>query len=443
MSHSPVVAPLTSEAAAQIAAKTKTLAQLFPKHQLTLNPVEMLTYEVDAGFDRGRPDGVFFPESAHDVSKLMQWATSTNTPLVARGAGTGLSGGAVPEQGGIVISFARMNNVLDLDKRGRSAAVEVGVVNLAFDGLVKQSGLYYPPDPSSGRSSVIGGNLGENAGGPHCFKYGVTTNYITGLEVVLANGRMVRLGGRALDYPEYDLTGLIVGSEGTLAIATRAYIRLIRNPTGVKTMMVAFNSEEDAGKAVSAVIAAGLVPATLEMMDQRIMQIIESFAPVGLPIHAKAALIVEVDGYPESLDTQMEEISDILEGNGGFDLRIAQSEAERAQIWYGRKSAAGSLARLAPSFYLVDVTVPRSRLSETLTDINQICDHYGLVLGHVFHAGDGNLHPCISFDPRNLEIKAKVFEACEAIVKLCISRDGSITGDQGVGIEKRIYMPMM
>ena len=443
MSHTAAPAPLTKEAAAQIAAKTQTLTTLFPKHQLTLNPVEMLTYEVDAGFDRGRPDGVFFPEIALDVSKLMQWATSTNTPLVARGAGTGLSGGAVPEHGGIVLSFARMNNVLDFDTRGRSAAVEVGVVNLAFDGLVKQEGLYYPPDPSSGRSSVIGGNLGENAGGPHCFKYGVTTNYITGLEVVLANGRMARLGGRALDYPEYDLTGIVVGSEGTLAIATRAYLRLIRNPTGVKTLMVAFNSEEEAGKAVSAVIAAGLIPATLEMMDQRIMQIIESYAPVGLPINAKAALIVEVDGYPASLDTQMEEISDILESNGGFDLRIAQSEAERAQIWYGRKSAAGSLARLAPNFYLVDITVPRSRLADTLAAVNQICDHYQLTLGHVFHAGDGNLHPCISFDARDLEVKAKVFEACEAIVKLCIERDGSITGEHGVGIEKRAYMPMM
>jgi D-lactate dehydrogenase (cytochrome) len=442
--HQPAApaAPLTAASQAQ-AAKIKTLADLFPNHQFTLNPVEMLTYEVDAGFDRGRPDGVFFPESPQDVSKLMQWANSTNTPLIARGAGTGLSGGAVPEHGGIVLSFARMTNVLDFDQRGRSAALEVGITNLAFDGYVKKAGLYYPPDPSSGRSSVIGGNLGENAGGPHCFKYGVTTNYITGLETVLADGRMVRLGGRALDYPEYDLTGLVVGSEGTLAIATRAYVRLIRNPPGVKTLMVAFNSEEAAGKAVSAVIAAGLVPATLEMMDQQIMRIIESYAPVGLPINAKAALIVEVDGYPASLDTQMEEISDILESNGGFDLRIAQSEAERAQIWYGRKSAAGSLARLAPNFYLVDITVPRSRLADTLAAVNQICEHYGLTLGHVFHAGDGNLHPCISFDARDLAVKAKVFQACEAIVKQCIERDGSITGEHGVGIEKRAYMPMM
>jgi D-lactate dehydrogenase (cytochrome) len=419
------------------------LRQLFGKHQLTLDPVELLTYEVDAGFDRGHPAGVFFPESGQDVSRLMGWAAQHNVPLVARGAGTGLSGGAVPEQGGIVLSFARMHQVVDLDLVGRSAVVEVGVVNQAFDTLVKRSGLYYPPDPSSGRSSVIGGNLGENAGGPHCFKYGVTTNYITGLEAVLADGRSVRTGGRALDYPEYDFTGLIVGSEGTLAIATRAFVRLIANPPGVKTLMVAFDSEEQAGKAVAAVISAGLVPATLEMMDQRVMRIIEAYAPVGLPIEAGAALIVEVDGHPASLDGQMEEIADILTDRGGFNLRIAGSEAERAQIWYGRKSVAGSFARLAPSFYLVDITVPRSRLADTLAAVNQVCDRYGLTVGHVFHAGDGNLHPAIAFDPRDLEVKANVFRACEEIVRICVERDGSITGEHGVGIEKRAYMPMM
>ena len=433
----------SSKTTAKLPANLAALVELFPKHQLSLERVELLTYELDASFDRGEPDGLFFPESVQDVSRIMQWAINTNVPLVARGAGTGLSGGAVPEHGGIVLSFARMNQVLELDTRGRSAVLEVGVVNLAFDALVKQSGLYYPPDPSSGRSSVIGGNLGENAGGPHCFKYGVTTNYITGLDVVLADGRVARLGGRALDYPEYDLTGLVVGSEGTLAVATRAYVRLMRNPPGVKTMMVAFNSQEEAGKAVSAVIAAGLVPATLEMMDQRIMRIVESYAPVGLPIDAKAALIVEVDGYPGSLDTQMEEISDILEAHGGFDLRIAQSETERTQIWYGRKSAAGSLARMARAFYLVDITVPRSRLADTLAAVNQVCDHYGLLVGHVFHAGDGNLHPIIGFDPRNPEEKAKVFEAMEAIAAIAVERDGSITGEHGVGIEKRAYMPIM
>jgi D-lactate dehydrogenase (cytochrome) len=422
---------------------TAPLTALFPKRQLALHPAELLTYEVDAGYDRGQPDGVFFPESTEDVSLIMRWAAAQRVPLIARGAGTGLSGGAVPEQGGIVLSFARMDEVVELDPAGRSAVVQAGVVNLAFDELVKQSGLYYPPDPSSGRSSQLGGNLGENAGGPHCFKYGVTTNYVTGLEVVLADGRAVRVGGRALDYPEYDLCGVLVGSEGTLGIVTHAYLRLIRNPPGVKTMMVAFESEEQAGKAVSAVIAAGLVPATLEMMDQRGMRIIEAYTPVGLPIHAGAVLIVEVDGYPASLDAQMEEVADILTANGGFDLKLAQSEAERAAIWYGRKSFAGALARLAPNFYLIDITVPRSRLADTLAAVTRICDGYDLTVGHVFHAGDGNLHPAIVFDARDEVVREKVFTACHEIVGLCIERDGSITGEHGVGIEKRRYMPMM
>jgi D-lactate dehydrogenase (cytochrome) len=227
------------------------LRQLFAKRQLALHPVELLTYEVDAGFDRGQPDGVFFPESTADVSRIMQWADGAGVPLVARGAGTGLSGGAVPEHGGIVLSFSRMNRVLELDTRGRSAVVEVGVVNQAFDSLVKQSGLYYPPDPSSGRSSVIGGNLGENAGGPHCFKYGVTTNYISGLEVVLADGRAVRLGGRALDYPEYDLTGLLVGSEGALCVITRVKLRILPKPEGARPVLMGFGSNEVAGACVA------------------------------------------------------------------------------------------------------------------------------------------------------------------------------------------------
>jgi D-lactate dehydrogenase (cytochrome) len=420
-----------------------TLTQLFDKRQLATDPAELITYEIDAGFDRGRPDAVFYPESTADVSRIMAWAQTAGMPLVARGAGTGLSGGAVAEHGGVIVELARMNRVLELDAAVRSAVVQPGVVNLALDTLVRQQGLYYPPDPSSGRSSVIGGNIGENAGGPHCFKYGVTTNYVTGLEVVLAGGQVVRLGGRSLDYPELDFCGLLVGSEGTLGIVTEANVRLIRNPPAVKTMMVAFETIGQAGAAVSSAIAAGLVPATLEMMDRRVMRMIEAYAPVGLPVDAGAALIVEVDGHPASLDTQMEEIADILTAHGGFNLRLAQSEAERAQIWYGRKSAAGAFSRLAPNFYLVDITVPRSRLAETLVAVDEVCDRYSLEVGHVFHAGDGNLHPCILFDARDADLKARVFQACDEIVALCVARDGSITGEHGVGIEKRAYMPMM
>lgn len=420
-----------------------TLSQLFEARQVIFDPVELITYEVDAGFDRGAPDAVVLPHSTADVSRLVHWALEQATPLVARGAGTGLSGGAVAEHGGVIVSFARMNRVLDFDAAGRSAVVEPGVINLKFDALARQHGLYYPPDPSSGRASVIGGNLGENAGGPHCFKYGVTTNYISGLEIVLAGGQIVRLGGRALDMPEYDLTALVVGSEGTLAVITAADVRLIRNPPAVKTLMCSFNSDEAAGAAVSAVIAAGLQPAALEMMDQKVMRMIEEYVQVGLPVNAQTGLIIEVDGYAASLERQIDEITFILEKHGAYDLRIAQSEAERQQIWYGRKSAAGAFSRLSPTFYLVDVTVPRSRLAETLGMVNQICDRYQLRVGHVFHAGDGNLHPAILCDRRNAELMQRVFAACDEIVRLCVEQDGSITGEHGVGIEKRKFMPVM
>lgn len=419
------------------------LTKLFDKRQLATDAVELITYEVDAGFDRGKPDGVFYPESTADVSRLMRWANEQQVPLIARGAGTGLSGGAVAEHGGIIVEFARMNRILDLDVAGRSAVVEPGLVNLVLDGEAKRRGLYFPPDPSSQRSSVLGGNIGENSGGPHCFKYGVTTNYVTGLEVVLADGTVVQLGGPAIDYPGYDLCGVMVGSEGTLGIVTKAHVRMLRNPPGVKTLMIAFDSIEQAGRAVSAVIAAGLVPATLEMMDKKIMGMIEDYSGAGLPVAAEAGLIVEVDGYPASLDGQMEEVADLLMEQGGHTLRIAQSEEERQKIWYGRKSAAGAMSRLAPSFYLVDVTVPRSRLADMLSAVNEVCDRHDLKTGHVFHAGDGNLHPIILCDDRDKALMQRVFTACDEIIALCIERDGSITGEHGVGIEKRRYMPAM
>ena len=414
-----------------------------PTPYLHTDPATLLTYEVDAGWDRGAPDGVFSPESTADVSAMMRWASETGTPLIARGAGTGLAGGAVAERGGVILNFAAMNQIVDLDVAGRSVSAQPGTVNQQLDAVVKQHGFYFPPDPSSGRSSVIGGNLGTNAGGPHCFKYGVTTNYVTGMEVVLASGEVVQMGGRALDYPEFDLLALMVGSEGTLGVITRADLRLIRNPPAVRTMMAAFASDEQAGAAVSAVIAAGLVPATMEMMDQRVMQMIEEYVQVGLPVQAGAALIIEVDGYAESLDTQIEEVADILSAHGGFDLRIATSEAERQKIWYSRKSVAGAFARLAPAFYLTDVTVPRSRLAETLADVNRICAAHNVISAHVFHAGDGNLHPLIPCHPSDADEMRRVHAASKEIIEICVSREGSITGEHGVGIEKRDYMPLM
>lgn len=422
----------------------RSLTRVLAANQVITHAVDLLTYDGDAGLDKGMPDGVVFPRSSEDVVQIVKWANERGVPLIARGAGTGLSGGAVAEHGGLIVSFSRMDQVLELDEAGRSVVVQPGLITQILEELVKTRGLYYPPDPSSGRASTLGGNMAENSGGPHCFKYGVTTNYVTGLDVVLADGRLVRLGGRALDYPEYDLIGLVIGNEGTLGIITEAQLRLMRNPPAVKTLMVAFDTVEQAGAAVSAIIARGLVPATLEMMDQKIMRILEDFTHAGLPIHAGAALIVEADGYPESVSPQIEEISAILREYQGHDLRIAQTAEERNNIWYARKSAAGAMARLAPAYYLVDGTVPRSKLARTLAGVNQVCEDYELRVGYVFHAGDGNLHPLILIeDPKDQALIERVVAAGREIMQLCVAEDGSITGEHGVGIEKRAFMPIM
>ncbi|MBI5653377.1 MAG: FAD-binding protein [Chloroflexi bacterium] len=422
----------------------QSFEKLFPKKQITTHAIELLTYEVDAGLDHGAPEGVAFPQSPEDVARLMRWANAHNVPLIARGAGTGLSGGAVAERGGVIVEFSRMNRVIELDVRGRSAVIEPGILNLVFDGIVKQSSLYYPPDPASQRASTIGGNVAENAGGPHCFKYGVTTNYVTGLNLVLADGRAMRVGGRALDFPEYDFIGLLVGSEGTLALITSIDVRLIANPPGVKTMMAGFDSVRDAGNAVSAVIAAGLVPATMEMMDQRITRIVEDVVHTGLPTDAGAVLIIEADGYPASLDSQIEEIADLIQANGARQIRIAQSEEERARIWYGRKSVAGSIARVAAGNYTVDITVPRSRLAETLTQVDEVIARHKLDAGHLLHAGDGNFHPLILVrDLNDARERETIVQAGREIAAIGVRANGSITGEHGVGIEKREFMTLM
>jgi D-lactate dehydrogenase (cytochrome) len=420
------------------------LSQLLPPGRVLTDPIALLTYEGDASLDRGRPDAVVFPQNTDEVAQIAAWAARHKVPLIARGAGTGLSGGAVPEHGGVIVQFSHMARVLALDPIGRSAEVEPGLVNLTLDALVKAQGLYFPPDPASGRASTLGGNLSENAGGPHCFKYGVTSNYVSGIEVVLADGQRVRLGGRALDYPEYDLCALLVGGEGTLGLITSASVRLLRNPPAIKTLMAAFATVEAAGDAVSAVIAEGLVPATMEMMEQTMMRTIESSVPAGLPVEAGAALIIEADGYAASVGPQIEEIATILRAQHAISLHIAASNEERDKIWYGRKSAAGAMARLAPAFYLVDGTVPRSRLAETLQGVNAICAAAELQVAYVFHAGDGNLHPFIPLpNPKDPALIARVIAAGRDILDLCVKYGGSITGEHGVGIEKRDFMPLM
>ena len=342
-----------------------------------------------------------------------------------------------------MVSLARMKQVLEMDEAGRSVVVQPGIVHLVLDEFVRTKGLYYPPDPASGRACTIGGNLGENAGGPHCFKYGVTTNYVTGLQVALADGRLIRTGGRAFDYPEYDLTGLLVGSEGTLGIITEAQLRLVRNVPGIKTLMAIFDSVETAGEAVSAVIAGGLVPATLEMMDRTMIGIVENYVHAGLPVDAEALLIIEADGHAASLDSQMAEILDVLEAQGARELRLAQNAAEREKIWFARKSAFGAIAQISPAYLIVDGTVPRSKLARALSGINRICAAHDLRVGYVFHAGDGNLHPLILFNPQDAAMVERVHAAGQEVMELCVEIGGTITGEHGVGSEKRQYMRLM
>jgi len=421
-----------------------SLAGMLRPGQVIYKPAELLTYEMDATNERGIPDGVILLESKEDVTATVKWAAERGIPLIPRGAGTGLSGGAVAEKGGLILEFSRMNRVPEFDALGRSVVVEPGVVTLNLDGIVRKAGLYYPPDPASGRSSTIGGNIAENAGGPHCFKYGVTTNYVTGLEVVLADGQVVRLGGPALDYPGYDFTGILTGSEGTLGIITYAYIRLIRNPPAVKTLIASFDSVESAGEAVSAIIARGLVPATMEFMDQKMMRIIEDYTHAGLPMDAGAALIIEVDGFPESLSSQVAEVVSILKTFTRREAHVAQTAEERDQLWYGRKSAGGAVARLAPAYYQLDGTVPRSRLAQALNATNHICEDLGLRVAYVFHAGDGNLHPFILIDhPDDPAFMKRIFQAGREIMEICVEQGGSISGEHGIGIEKRDYMPLL
>ncbi len=414
-----------------------------PRDAVVTNPVELLTYETDGSLGVGQPCALVLPRTTEQVVSAVRWARQNNIPIIARGAGTGLSGGALASQGGLVISFARMNQVVELDEVGRSAIIQPGIVHQSFDEFVKTKGLYYPPDPASGRACTLGGNLGENAGGPHCFKYGVTTNYITGVKAVLADGRVIVTGGRAFDYPEYDLTGVLIGSEGTLGVMTEAYARLIRNIPGVKTLMAMFDSVEQAGEAVSAVIARGLVPGTLEMMDRNMIGIVENYVHAGLPTDANALLIIEADGYPEGLDAQMSEIVDVMRECKAREMRLAKTAAERDQIWFARKSAFGAIAQISPAYLIVDGTVPRSKLGATLAAINQICATQNLRVGYVFHAGDGNLHPLILFDPRDADMVWRVHTAGQRVMELCVQQGGTITGEHGVGSEKVKYMSLM
>jgi len=406
-------------------------------------PEDLMLYEYDGGVRKRTPDAVVFPQNAEQVSRIVKLAAAERVPVVPRGAGTGLSGGAIPVEGGIVVAFSRMNRILEVDVENMRAVVQPGVVNQILSDSVAHLGLYFAPDPSSQKACTIGGNVAENSGGPHTLMYGVTVNHVTGLEVVLPSGDIVHFGGKAAESAGYDLTGLFVGSEGTMGIVTAATVKLLRRPERVATLLGIFETIDDAAKTVSAITAAGITPAALEMLDGWTLQSIEAFCHAGYPLDAGAVLLIELDGLSELVEEQAETVREVCLQQRAREVRRAKDEAERALLWKGRKNAFGAMGRLAPSYYSQDGVVPRTKIPAVLKFIGEVSEKYGLRIGNVFHAGDGNLHPLILFDPRDPKQLHMVEQAGKDILLYCINAGGSITGEHGIGIEKRDLMPFL
>jgi glycolate oxidase len=405
---------------------------------------EMLVYECDGHtLDKVLPTAVVFPTATEQVVAIVKLANTYGIPFVARGAGTGLSGGALALDGGIVIEMNRMNKILEIDYVNQRAVVQPGLVNLHLSLAVADAGYYYAPDPSSQGSCTIGGNVAENSGGPHTLKYGVTTNHVLGLEVVLPNGDVVHLGGSTLDTPGYDLTGLFVGSEGTFGIVTKVTVRLLRKPEALKTILASFASIDAASNTVSGIIGARIIPAALEMMDNLTIQAVEAATGAGLPLDAGAVLLIELDGIADGMEEDAARIGEICKQHGCLHVRVAQSEAERALLWKGRKEAFGAIGRLTPNYYTHDGVIPRTRLPEALQRLQAISHQHGLRIANVFHAGDGNLHPLVLYNEKDADELARTLRAGEDILRTCVELGGVLSGEHGIGLEKKNCMPWL
>jgi glycolate oxidase len=404
---------------------------------------DTIVYEYDYGLDRALPDLVALPRSTAEVQLLVREAQAVGMPIVARGAGTGIAGGSVPAQGGLVISLARMNRILEIDQANRCAVVQPGVINLDLSQVAEPYGLFFAPDPSSQKASTIGGNIANNAGGPHCLSLGATVNHILGLEMVLSDASVVRLGGKSADGPGLDLTGVIVGSEGTLGVVTEATVRLMPLPEAVRTTLALFGSVEAASEAVSALIGRGVVPSALEMMDKLALSAIEAAFHAGYPPEAGAVLLVEVDGLLEQVEAQAVVVDEVCRAAGALEIRLAASSDDRARLWAARKGAASAMGRIAPNYYLHDAVVPRTRLPQILSQVVEVGQRYDLPIANLFHAGDGNLHPMILFDVREAGILDRVLAAGREILTRCVEAGGTITGEHGVGMEKQAFMPLI
>jgi glycolate oxidase len=403
------------------------------------------TYECDGlAHYKVTPAAVVLPQSTAQVAAVVRACVDERVPYVARGSGTGLSGGALPHAEGVLIVTSQMRDIREIDADSERAVVQPGVINLHVTRAATPQGYYYAPDPSSQQVCSIGGNVAENSGGAHCLKYGFTTNHVTGVELVAPDGEIVRLGGKAPDPPGYDLLGAFVGSEGTLGIATEVTVRLLRSPESVRTLLAAFPSTDEAGAAVSAVIAAGVLPAAIEMMDALAIEAAEAAVACNYPQGAGAVLIVELDGPGPEVEAQFGEIERHCRDNEAFEIRIAADDTERALFWKGRKSAFAAVGRISPDYIVQDGVIPRTALPEVLRAIAALSgDDSGVRVANVFHAGDGNLHPLVLFDDRVPGEAERAEEVSGAILDLCIEHGGSITGEHGVGADKAKYMPRM
>jgi len=400
---------------------------------------DLIAYDCD-GFTLTKelPKAVVFAQNTEEVAELVKYCSANNLPYLARGAGTGLSGGATPINGEVIISLVKMKRLISVDLENRRAVVEPGFINLQLTNSISDKGYYYAPDPSSQSCCTIGGNIAENAGGAHCLKYGVTTNHTLGLEVVLPNGEVIEIGQDGIpDQPGYDLLGLITGSEGTLGIVTKITVRILKNPEAKQTVLAYFDDIADGSQAVSDIISAGIVPAALEMMDKIAIEGVEAAAfPVGHPKDIAAVLLIEVDGISAGIEEQINEILAVCNKHNVREVKVAQDEAERERWWANRKTGFGAMGAISPDYLVQDGVIPRSKLPEVLNKINEISSEYGLRIANIFHAGDGNLHPLVLFDARVPGEIEKALEAGSACLKICADVGGTITGEHGVGIEK-------
>ncbi|MFP6751859.1 MAG: FAD-linked oxidase C-terminal domain-containing protein, partial [Pirellulaceae bacterium] len=420
------------------------LRKIVGTENLLTSASERIVYECD-GFvvEKNSPDVVVFPTSTDQVSAIVKACNEARVPFLPRGAGTSLAGGCLPVGGGVMIVLTRMKEILEINLRDHYALVQPGVVNVWLTQALKGSGYHYAPDPSSQGACTIGGNVATNSGGPHTLKYGVTVNHVLGLEAVMADGSIVTIGGPAGEMPGPDLVGALVGSEGTLAIVTRVWVRLTRDPQGYRTMLGIFESVDDATQAISAIIGAGIIPAALEMMDQGILVALEEAFQFGFPLDAQAILLIEVDGLEAGLDGQRDDIVRLCKETGAREVRMADDEQERLKLWKCRKQAFGAIGRLSSSFCTQDGVVPRTQLPNIFKKIRETSEKYDIRIVNVFHAGDGNLHPILLFDERNPDEVKRVMEASGEILEACLDAGGSVTGEHGIGVEKIRYMNKM